>query len=134
MNTKALPKQEGTDFKAEAVRRDSGITAFLVGTADVRVVKEMDQFVAELHEAALAEGLSKLDIDLRHLEFMSSSCFKSLVSWLARMQDLGKEQRYEIHFLCDPKLMWQRRGLRALTCFVEGLVSVHTEPTPQAGG
>jgi hypothetical protein len=132
MSTEPLLRRKAPDFNAEAVRGETVITACLVGTADLRAAEELEQFVAELHEATLSQGVNRLCVDLRQLEFMSSCCFKSLVSWLAKLEELPRERQYEVRFLCDPDMMWQRRGMRALTCFAADLVSVDSQPAPSS--
>ena len=61
---------------------------------------------------------------------MSSCCFKSLVSWLVKLEELPADRQYEVRFVCDPQMLWQRRGMRALTCFAANLVSIDSEPAP----
>jgi hypothetical protein len=134
MNTQPLIRREAPDFNAEAFQGQSIITACLAGTADLRAAEELEQFVTELHGAALSAGVSELHVDLRRLEFMSSCCFKSLVSWLGKLEQLPADRQYEVRFLCDPQMMWQRRGIRALTCFAADRVTIDTEPVPVAGG
>jgi hypothetical protein len=134
MNLQPLIRREAPDFNAEAFQGQNIITAYLAGTADLRAAEQLEQFVADLHGAALSTGVPELRVDLRRLEFMSSCCFKSLVSWLGKLEQLPANRQYEIHFVCDPQMMWQRRGMRALTCFAADRVSIDTDPVlPEQG-
>ena len=63
-------------------------------------------------------------IDLRDLEFMNSSCFKSFVSWITDIQELEPAQQYKVRFLSNSKLHWQKRSLHSLRCFAVELITV----------
>jgi hypothetical protein len=65
-------------------------------------------------------------IDLHQLEFMNSSCFKNVVSWLNRVQELPTTAQYYVRFLSNPALLWQRRSLHALQCFANELVRIES--------
>lgn len=63
-------------------------------------------------------------VDLTRLEFMNSSCFKSFVAWIEQVQNLDPSEQYRIQFLSDPNMHWQRRSLKALSCFAADLITV----------
>jgi hypothetical protein len=48
------------------------------------------------------------------------------VSWVGNLQDAEIDQRYRIRFVSNSSLHWQRRSLRALSCFASELVSVES--------
>ncbi len=63
-------------------------------------------------------------VDLRQLEFMNSSCFKCLVTWLHRLQQAPAADRYAIRIVSSPSVSWQKRSLYAIRAFAPDLVTV----------
>ena len=115
---------EGDDFSGAAQIDGTAINAFLKGTADYAAIEAIDTLLSRIHTEAKRIGIKEAVVDLRQLEFMNSSCFKSFVSWLNDVQELDQERRYRITFLSNPKLHWQKRSLQSLRCFAVELVSV----------
>jgi hypothetical protein len=111
-------------FSAQATREGRGLVVQLTGEADLDAREALDTFVVGLHACAQAPGVRGVTIDLRKLEFMNSSCFKSLVTWLGEIQDLPAERRYDVRFRSNPQMLWQRRSLHALRCLAIDLVTV----------
>lgn len=113
-------------FSASAGLDGQAIRLALDGTADVRAVNGLESLFEALHAEALRLKVHEVVVDLRQVEFMNSSCFKRLVSWLACIQDLPSERQYRIRILSDPLRHWQRRSLGALRCFAVDLVRVES--------
>ena len=111
-------------FSAQATREGRGLVVQLTGEADLDARLALEAFVVELHRCALAVAAPEVIVDLRRLEFMNSSCFKSLVTWLGEIQDLPAERRYDVRFRSNPQMLWQRRSLHALRCLAIDLVTV----------
>ncbi|HEY5922083.1 MAG TPA: hypothetical protein VIV11_10455 [Kofleriaceae bacterium] len=124
--TVQLPKLRSPVLSGDAEIVGTVITARFRGTADIEAKPELDQYVKALHDEALRVTATKVQIDLRELEFMNSSSFKVFVTWLAQVQELPAEQQYRIHFLSNPNMHWQRRSLAALSCFAVDLVTIET--------
>ena len=55
---------------------------------------------------------------------MSSSCFQDFVVWLGRVRESDQSEKYQIAFLSNHDLHWQRRSLQALGCFAPDHVIV----------
>jgi anti-anti-sigma factor len=102
----------------------------LVGNADHRTSEQMRDLCARLHTAALAANVTAAVIDLRRLEFMNSSCFKALVTWVSDIQDLEPAKRYKIRAFSNPGIPWQKRSLQSLQYFAVDLVTVEYPPSP----
>jgi hypothetical protein len=119
----ALPVQQAAELRACLTREDSGLVAKLSGTADLRVTDSVEAILTRVHQKALELGIPEVQMDLRDLEFMNSSCFKSFVSWISEVSDLTAGQ-YRIRFLSNPRILWQRRSLHALSCFAAELVTI----------
>jgi anti-anti-sigma factor len=114
------------EFSAEAVLREGVLVVTLNGNADLNVKAQLDQFLAGVHEEAELRALTDVEVDVRRLEFMNSSCLKCLVGWISRIQDEPPGRQYRVAFQSSPTLFWQRRSLHALSCLASELVTVHT--------
>ena len=123
MNVIALPVEQAAELRAQLTREETGLVAKLSGTADLRVTDSVEAILTRVHQKALELGIPEVRMDLRELEFMNSSCFKSFVSWISDVSDLTTGQ-YRIRFLSNPSILWQRRSLHALSCFAAELVTI----------
>ena len=96
----------------------------LIGNADLTVKSELDRFMAAVHEEARRIGAKEVVVDLKELEFMNSSCLKSLVWWISSVNELAADRQYHITFVSSPAMYWQRRSLTALAGLASELVSI----------
>jgi hypothetical protein len=113
-------------FRATATSEGTVATLKLMGTADAAVHAHVERATTVMREQARGLGASEVIVDMRELEFMNSSCFKCLITWLSDLLEQPVEQRYRIRFLSDPTKHWQHRSLRALSCFAVDLVSIES--------
>lgn len=120
----ALPFKQSEDLSIEANLQGDAILLKLQGTADMRVSDDLHTILDHVHQTTLAHAVTQVVVDITRLEFMNSSCFKSFVTWVAKLQELDTSQQYRLRFLSDPQILWQRRSLHALSCFAMDLVSV----------
>jgi hypothetical protein len=90
-------------------------------------MKPLETMLDRVHTAALQRHAAEVVVDLRECDFINSSCLKSFVVWLNRIQDLAAEQQYKIRFLSDDSKLWQRRGLGTLSCFAVELVRIEAK-------
>lgn len=123
MNHIALPVEQAAELRASLAQHGAALVAKLGGTADLRVTDSVEAILNRVHQKALELKISEVRVDLRELEFMNSSCFKSFVSWISEVSDLTTGQ-YRIRFLSNPSILWQRRSLHALSCFASDLVTI----------
>ena len=123
MNEIALPVEQAAELRARLTQEDDALVAKLSGTADLRVTDSVEAILTRVHQKALELSIPEVRMDLRELEFMNSSCFKSFVSWISEVSDLTVGQ-YRIRFLSNPSILWQRRSLHALSCFAAELVTI----------
>jgi hypothetical protein len=105
---------------------DGIVTTRFRGTADVEAHADLQQFLKALHTEIQRVKASNVVIDFRELEFMNSSSFKLFVGWLGKVRELPSNEQYNFRFLSNPNMLWQRRGLAALSCFAVKLVSIET--------
>lgn len=114
------------DFAANLVADDGRVSLQLHGNADIRVMFSLEKMLAQLETQVKGQGVKEVIVDLRQLEFMNSSCFKSFVLWLSHVQEYEPDHQYRFRFLSDPNKHWQARSLTALSCFAVDLVHVET--------
>jgi hypothetical protein len=117
---------QASELSASVAAEAHGLLVHLSGTADLRVTDAVESLLASVHKRAIAEKASEVRVDLRSLEFMNSSCFKSFVTWISQVQDLPEPEQYRIRFLSSPAILWQRRSLNALSCFAAHLVTIES--------
>lgn len=109
-----FPDVSGTSLIAEASMEDAVLSVRLRGVADQETHEAMAAVTAATHAEALRLGVATVVVDLRGLEFMSSSCVKSFITWLVALQEEGAAARYVVRFVLDPGFLWQHRTLEAL--------------------
>ena len=114
----------GDDFAGAAQHEGTVINAWLKGNADYAALDALDMMLSRIHAEARRLGVSEAVIDLRQLEFMNSSCFKSLVTWINDIQELDEGQRYKVRFVSNTSLHWQKRSLHSLRCFAVELITI----------
>ena len=71
---------------------------------------------------ARRSGVKEVRLDVRALGFISSSCFKPLVTWLAVLRERADEERHEIATHTQPERQSLKRGMVALVPFGAGSV------------
>src|SRR5215216_5177341 len=112
-----IPPVDEPGFNAAASAAGDGqgpMSVVLTGNADLNVKTMLDHFLAAVHEESLRLQITEVEVDVRRLEFMNSSCLKCLVGWISRIQDGPRP--YRVTFKSSPALFWQRRSLQALSC------------------
>ena len=115
-----------SDFSAAASVRGHQMEVALSGTADFMMKGHLDRFLRALHAEAQRRALTKVNVDVRRLEFMNSSCLSSFAWWISTVQDQPAEGRYHIVFLSSPTVYWQRRSLNALAGMAGDIISVQS--------
>jgi hypothetical protein len=114
------------DFRVAMSSANGSITIELSGTADLQAKPAIDATLAELQKASRELHTRAVSVDFTKLEFMNSSCFKSFVTWINSTASLAEDARYQIEFLSNPTLHWQKRSLHALVQFAPELVTVRS--------
>jgi len=120
--TLEVPPIATDDFKAETSFDGQQVSLKLVGNADIRAMFPLESLLKRLESEVDRVRVREVVVDLRNLEFMNSSCFKSFVSWLSDLQELPAEEVYMVRLKSDPEKHWQKRSLSALSCFAVDLV------------
>jgi hypothetical protein len=66
-----------------------------------------------LHEAALADGVRELSVDVRQLTFVNSSAIRLFVDWSSWVAIAGPKG-YLLRFRTDRRITWQRTSFAVL--------------------
>ena len=115
------------DFQAVATPEGNRVHLKLTGNADIRAMFPLESLLKGLERQLMqATTVEEVVVDLRELQFMNSSCFKSFVAWLGNVQEYEPGRQYPIRFLSDASKHWQQRSLTALSCFAVDLVRIET--------
>jgi len=123
-----VPVISGSGLVVTLERKEGSLHLRLKGTADMSAVSALDDQLAAVHAEAARERLTAVFVDFRDLEFMNSSCFKCLVTWLGNAQDLAEADRYRIVVKSNRDMHWQRRSLNALRSFAADIFSIEASP------
>jgi len=98
------------------------LTARLEGSAEAEAVAVLERTLADIDGRT---GLSKVTLDIRGLEFATSSALKVLANWLLDLAE--RESKLRVEILSSATHSWQRRSLQAITAIVPGFVDVRTD-------
>lgn len=110
-------------FTANVTHGGEDLVLEMTGNADVAAKQHLAPLLRGLHEQAKRLGVARVQVDIRKLAFMNSSCLKDLIGWLDRARAEGTGS-YRIAFLSSADQHWQKRSLHALSCFARDLVTV----------
>lgn len=111
-------------FRASASCEGKTLTVVLLGTADMAHASALAAYMPNIHADAARLGVEETIVDFRELEFMSSACFKALVTWLVKIDEMPAPRRYRVRFRREPKKQWQMRSLSALKSFAVDTVTI----------
>jgi len=114
----------GSGLEVRAEIAGHALTAAFAGSAEGAAFEPLRVVVQRLHAEALAAHVTEVVVDFTKLEFMSSSCFKCLVTWIGEITDLDEDKQYKLRFRSSAEHLWQRRSLHVLQTFATDLVFV----------
>jgi hypothetical protein len=84
----------------------------LTGTGDMAAAAPLDTYLRSVQEEMRRVSVAAVEVDVRTLYFLNSSCLKSFITFICGVGSQGR--RCKIRFLTDARLGWQRRSLAAL--------------------
>ncbi len=106
-----VPKLQGTD-----------LCCALTGTADLVAVEPLQDFLKELREDVARLRPPRVEVDVRALLFINSSCLKAFVNLVFFLREAAHTPLLE--FVTDGKLTWQERALAPLRRMSPSTVSI----------
>ena len=119
-----VPLVTSDDFNSQLDVRDGTLQLKLKGNADIRVMFPLETMMNALEQEISRLGIREVVVDLRELEFMNSSCFKTFVTWISAALD--SPSPYKVTFRSNQTMLWQRRSLHALSAFATDLIAIET--------
>ncbi len=103
-----------SELRAAARVEGALLLVTLEGQADLRTKATLDGLLGKVHSLAVERKSPEVKLDLRGVEFMNSSCIKSLVTWIGDAQDAAPSGAYSITLMGSSAVHWQCRSLEAL--------------------
>jgi hypothetical protein len=110
-------------FALKPTLTDGAVSVLLTGTGDLLAMPQLGSFLKQLHAEVTRLSVKLVVMDIRELYFLNSSCLKQFVTWLKLMRGAGSHQ-YQVQFLSNVNLRWQRRTLSALQALSDGAVTI----------
>ena len=73
------------ELEASSSRSGDIVSLSFRGNADGRADSALESFLHKLHAEFSTEAVRQVDVDIRGLEFMNSSCFKGFITWIVQV-------------------------------------------------
>jgi hypothetical protein len=124
MSALSLIAVGGESFQVTPTLIDFNLRLVFTGSGDMNATSVINEYLKLVHQEAIRLALAQVSCDFKQLTFMNSSCFKSFVVWIDTVKK--SDIRYQIAFLTNPNLPWQRRSLEALRRLAANLVTIET--------
>ncbi len=109
-------------FAIDPDLKEDRLVLRLSGTGDMAAVRHLDRCLKEAHALASSQQLDAVEIDIRALYLLNSSCLKGLVSYVYQVQ--SGQPRYDVRFVTDQQLSWQPRSLKVIERLAPDIVSI----------
>jgi hypothetical protein len=110
------------DFAIEPSLFEGCLVLRLAGMGDMAAVASLRECLETVKAMVLKRGVVAVELDIRMLKLLNSSCLKVIVSFLIEM--MGNKSECPIRFIVDAKSGWQARSLFALERLASSIVSV----------
>ena len=122
MTLAALPRPRIHNLRV-AVLGDDALE--LSGTIVNRACSEqLSGYLGEVHAWVTTAGIGRLCVDVSGITFVNSSAVRLFVDWATWIRRSPPGSRYELCFVTDDRLTWQRTAFRALESLGGGVVTV----------
>jgi hypothetical protein len=103
-------------FQAWTSRVGGKVRAKFVGSGEADETLTIRAILDKAHAIAIQETIA-VEIDLRGVGFLTSSCFRELVTYLSRLGEMPVDRRYPVTIVWTPDLPWQKRSVGVLSAF-----------------
>lgn len=84
---------------------------------------DLGPFFKEVHDAASADELTQLEVDVSGLSFVNSSAIRLFVDWTSWIK-ASTAGRYKLHIVTSRHVTWQKTSFLALKSLAEGVLSI----------
>jgi hypothetical protein len=120
-----VPAVDDPDFVADVAHGEVSVLR-LIGSADTAATAPLQALLEQVHREILERAVREIVVDIRGLDFMCAPCFKQLVAWLGRLQELPADARYRLRFRVNATIAWQTHSMHALSCFDTDLIAIES--------
>jgi hypothetical protein len=117
-------KVSAEGFGSEGGLDGQVLTLHLTGNADMAALSGFEQLVVAAHDEARRFNVREVVVNVHRLDFMNSSCFKCLITWINRVQAVDTAARYQLHFITRSDVYWQRRSFESLKYYAKDVVVI----------
>lgn len=118
-----VPEVDDPDFVAEMSYAEGPVLR-LTGSADKTSTDALASMFTAVHDELCSRGARTVVIDMTDVDFMAAPCFRQLLAWVNKVQEMDGERRYKLRLRGNRSLPWQIHSLAALSCFDTELLSV----------
>jgi hypothetical protein len=118
-----VPEVDDPDLVADVSYADGAVVR-LRGSADKSSTEPLAKLFAAIHEELCRRDARAVVVDMTEVDFMAAPCFRQLLAWVNRVQEMESARRYKLRLRGNKSLPWQIHSLAALSCFDTELVSV----------
>lgn len=118
-----VPEVDDPDFIAEMSYAEGAVLR-MTGSADKSSTDGLAAMFAQLHDELCKRGTRMIVIDMTDVDYMAATCFRQLLAWITRVQEMEAATRYKLRLRGNKSLPWQTHSLAALSCFDTELLSV----------
>ena len=85
---------------------------------------DVGAFMLGLHNAALADKLTTVELDVSGLTFVNSSAIRLFIDWASWLRAKGKPPPYVLRIRSSSAITWQKTSFMALTSLAPGIVEI----------
>lgn len=96
----------------------------LRGTISLTEPQVLSQHLQKVHARLVELGVKQTTVDLTDLEFLNSTGFKPLITWLLEVTQAPAAAQYKVTFVLANGRKWQRPAISSLACFAPDLVVI----------
>jgi hypothetical protein len=117
-----IPRVTLDEFEIVPTLTNDCLVLQLSGTGDVVAVAPLRDCLQRVGNKIRAKQLFTVEVDIRHLVLLNSSCLKQFASFLLELSTT--KTPCSVCFVVDAKLAWQSRSLFALERLAGDIVCV----------
>jgi hypothetical protein len=118
-----VPTPELASFELAITPPDSVAMSGTIAVQDPGLI--LGPSIRALHEAALADQLAELRVDVRGLTFVNSSAIRLFVDWSTWVAS-AKGPAYLLRFCTDRRITWQRTSFAVLQSLAGKSVAIES--------
>jgi len=75
-------------------------------------------FFNSVHDKLIDNNIKNIKCDIRELHFINSSGIKCLILWILKIPALSVKNQYNITFIIDNNITWQKNSISFLTALI----------------